>query len=84
MNYETSGVMWHVDPESKIQLVNCKLSTKFPLGYSSLLYIRAIDTCTSAISMCLSVSSDEPGMNYETSGVMWHVDPESKIQFCQL
>ena len=34
--------MWHVSPESKIQLVNCELSPKFPLGHSSLLYMRAI------------------------------------------
>ena len=30
--------------------------------------------------MCLSVSSNEPGMKYETYGVMWHVATESKIQ----
>ena len=40
---ETSGVMWHVAPESKIQSANCKLSPKFPLGHSSLLDMRAID-----------------------------------------
>ena len=43
MKYETSGVIWHVAPESKIQLVNCKLSPYFSLLRSSLLYIRAID-----------------------------------------
>ena len=42
---ETSGVMWHVAPESKIQLVNCELSQKFPLGHSSLPDMRAIDAC---------------------------------------
>ena len=36
--------------------------------------------CTSATSMCLSVSSNEPGIKSETSGVMWPVAPESKIQ----
>ena len=40
---KTSGVMWHVDPESKIQLVNCELSPKFSLGLLSLTYMRAID-----------------------------------------
>ena len=40
---ETYGFMWHVAPESKIQLVNCELSPKFSLGRSSLLYMRAID-----------------------------------------
>ena len=34
--------MWHVAPESKIQLVNCELSQKFPLGHLSLSEIRAI------------------------------------------
>ena len=43
IKYETSGVMWHVDLESKIQLVNCKLSPKFPLGKFSLSDIIAID-----------------------------------------
>ena len=41
---ETSGVMWLVAPESKIQLVNCKLSPTFPLGNSKLPDIRAIYT----------------------------------------
>ena len=43
MKSETSGVMWHVAPEYKIQLVNCKLSPYFSLERSPLLYIRAID-----------------------------------------
>ena len=34
--------MWHVAPESKIQLVNFELSPKFPLGHSSLLDMRDI------------------------------------------
>ena len=42
MKSETYGVLWHVDPESKTQLVNCELSPKFPLGHSSLPDIRAI------------------------------------------
>ena len=40
---ETSGVLWHVAPESKIQLVNYELSPKFPLGNLSLPDIHAID-----------------------------------------
>ena len=40
---ETSGVMWHVAPESKIQLVNYELSPKFPPGHLSLPDIHAID-----------------------------------------
>ena len=43
MKSETSGVMWHVAPESKIQLVNCELSPYFSLLHSSLLDIRSID-----------------------------------------
>ena len=35
--------MWHVATESKIQLDNCELSPKFPIGHSSLLDMRAID-----------------------------------------
>ena len=38
----TSGVIWHIAPESKIQLVNCELSPYFTLLRLSLLYIRAI------------------------------------------
>ena len=40
---EISGVMYHVAPESKIQLRNCELSPTFPLGHESLPDIRAID-----------------------------------------
>ena len=40
---ETSGVMWHVAPETKIHLVNCELSPKFPQGHLSLPEMRAID-----------------------------------------
>ena len=43
MKSETSGVIWHIAPESKIQLVNCELSPYFSLLRSSLLDIRAID-----------------------------------------
>ena len=43
MKSETAGVVWHVALESKIQLVNCELSPKIPLGNSSLPDIRAID-----------------------------------------
>ena len=35
--------MLHVAPESKLQLVHCKLSPKFPLGHLSLPYIYAVD-----------------------------------------
>ena len=35
--------MWHVAPESKIQLVKWELSPKFPLGYSLFTDMRAID-----------------------------------------
>ena len=34
--------MWCVAPESKIQLVNCELSPKFPLGHLSLLDMHVI------------------------------------------
>ena len=43
MKSKTSGVIWHVSPESKIQLFNCELSPYFTLERSSLLDIRAID-----------------------------------------
>ena len=46
----------------------------------------AVTWCPSAISMCLSVFSNEPGIKYETYGVMWHIATESKIQLvnCEL
>ena len=46
----------------------------------------AVTWCPSATSICLSVSSNEPGIKSETSGVMCHVAPESKIQlvYCEL
>ena len=44
IKYETYSVMWQVAPESKIQFFNCELSPKFPLGHSSLLDMRAIDS----------------------------------------
>ena len=42
--------------------------------------------CPYETSMCLSVSSNEPGIKSETCGVIWNVDPESKIQLvnCKL
>ena len=43
MKSETSGVVWHVAPESKIQLVNYELSSYLSLECLSLLDIRAID-----------------------------------------
>ena len=43
MKSETSSVMWHVAPESKIQLVNCELSSNFSLGHYSLPDIPDID-----------------------------------------
>ena len=43
IKYEFYAIMWHIAPESKIQLVNCELSTKFPLEYSLLPDILAID-----------------------------------------
>ena len=43
MKSETSGVMWHVAPESKIRLVNFELSPYFSRERSSLLDICAID-----------------------------------------
>ena len=46
----------------------------------------AVTWCPSGTSMYLSLSSNDPRMKYETYGVMWHVDPESKIQMvnCEL
>ena len=43
MESETSGVIWHVAPEFKIQLVNLELSPYFTLLRSSFLDIHAID-----------------------------------------
>ena len=43
MKSETYGVIWHVAPESKIQLVNCELPPNFSLEHSSLPDICAID-----------------------------------------
>ena len=43
MKSVTSGVIWHVDLGSKIQLVNCELSPYFSLERSSSLDIRDID-----------------------------------------
>ena len=43
MKSVTSGVIWHIAPESKIQLVNCKLSPYSLLPRLSSLDIHAID-----------------------------------------
>ena len=43
MKSKTFGVMWHVSPESKIQLVNYELPPYVILERSSLLDICAID-----------------------------------------
>ena len=46
----------------------------------------AVTWCPSPTSMYLSVSSNEPVIKSETFGFMWHVAPESKIQYvnCEL
>ena len=46
----------------------------------------AVTWCLSANSINLSVSSNDPGMKSVTSGVIWQVAPESKIQLvnCEL
>ena len=46
----------------------------------------AVTWCTSATLMYLSVSSNDHGIKSVTSGAMWHVSPESKIQLvnCEL
>ena len=46
----------------------------------------AVTWCLSATSMNLSVSSNDPGMKSVTSGVIWKVAHESKIQLvnCEL
>ena len=46
MKSVTSGVIWQVAPESKIQLVNYELSPESLFSCSSLLDIRAIDAYT--------------------------------------
>ena len=56
MKSETYGVMCHVAPKSKIQLVNCKLSPQFPLDRLSLPDIRAIDAYIFQSSLFLSLS----------------------------
>ena len=43
MKSKTSGIIKHIAPESKIQLVNCELSPYFTLLHSSSLDICAID-----------------------------------------
>ena len=42
IKYEPCGLIWHVAPESKIQLVNCKLSPRSLLELLPLPKIRAI------------------------------------------
>ena len=46
----------------------------------------AVTWCPSADSICLSISSNDPGIKSETYGVTWHVALESKIQLvnCEL
>ena len=59
---------------------------------SSHIFIRAypfcfaVTLCPSETSMDLSVSSNDTGIKFVTSGVIWHVAPESKIQLvnCKL
>ena len=56
MKSETSGVIWHVAPKYKIQLVNWKLSPYFTLLCSSSLDIRAIDAYILWSSLVLPLS----------------------------
>ena len=44
MKSVTYGVIWHVAPESKIQLVDCEMSLYSLFLRSASLEIRAIDT----------------------------------------
>ena len=53
---ETSGVMLHVAPEYKIQLVNCEFSPKFPQVHSSLPDIRSIDAYIFCLLLFLPLS----------------------------
>ena len=53
---ETPGVMCHVAPEYKIQLVNCELSPYFTLLRSSFIDIRAIDAYILWSSLFLPLS----------------------------
>ena len=49
---EISGIMWQVAPESKIQLVSCKLSPKYLIGLSALEEICATDAYILRDSFC--------------------------------
>ena len=66
---------------AKITLCNVAMKG-FPL--SSHIFIHtwplcfAVMWCSSVTSMYLSISSYEPGMKSETSGVIWHVATKSK------
>ena len=40
----------------------------------------AVTWCPSETSICLYVSYKKPGIKTETSGIIWHFYPESKIQ----
>ena len=63
----------------------CNAPIKLSL-LSSNIFIRAcpfcftVTWCLSATSMCIHVSSNKPGIQPQTSGVIWHVAPEYKIQ----
>ena len=55
IKYESYGVMWHVAPESKIQLVYWELSPKFPLVHFSLPYIHAIDAYIFLVTVIFTI-----------------------------
>ena len=56
--YEISGVIWQVAPESKTQLVSCKLFPEYLLGISRLEYISAINAYIFHDSFCSVILSD--------------------------
>ena len=56
MKSETSRVRWPIVPESRIQLVNCKLSPYFSLESSSLLDLLSIDAYIFWSSLLLLLS----------------------------
>ena len=85
--------MWHVSPESKIQLVNCKLSPKFPLGNLSLPEICVIyaDIFWSLLFLLLSHESLPFSLKrtcfrrlslsfggFEYFAIRWYSDPHLK------
>ena len=55
----------------------------FPLSSRILIWTSpvffAVEKCPYATFLYLSVSTSNPGMKTEISGVMWQVAPESKI-----